>query len=346
MSKIGEAFIQFTTKGAGEVRAEFAKVRRSLRGFGRDADQRIGRFGERLDQATEGTRRFQGAIGGVIGVVGIVGAVAFKAGNAIFSLSQALREGSDRAAEFVDSISAGAVRNLAEEADQIEERIDSINQQLAAGGIVNAAERFFSGGAERLRQEKAELERELIARRRSEAGAKERARIAEERELLETARQANETIELEILAARIAAETNAEKKAALEQDAANLRLQQQILQVEKELEAARAGSIGDDDPVVRALIRRKRLLTEANAIELQGIAAARDAALDAERQLRAEREATARAIAEANAKVIEDFRQGFIEAARSINDDRGAFVQLQKLVGSIVDDVKQIRGRI
>ena len=350
MGQIGEAFIRLSAKGGETVRAELVKVRRSLRGLGRNADASLGKFGDRLDASTEGARKLQGAVGGVLGIVAVVGGVAFKAGQGIFALSQALREGTENAREFVAALDdSGSLEAAQSNLSAIREETEELNALLAneaAGGFVASIEVALRGGTERVRETRDALNAEALQFSRRIAAENEKAereRLAAIREIATTTREATE---LELLRTKAANETDAAKRAALEVEATNIEYQRELLDIAEQLAVAEEL---EEQSAIDGLRARRRLAAEINAEQIRAINAARDAAIEADAKVKREKLENERqvreAIIEGNRAAIAAASQAAADAISNAIGANGPIQQIGELVADIADKIELIEGR-
>lgn len=368
-NRIAEAFIELKVRGQEKVKATLGGVTNAAKKMGDGFDDALGRIGERFDSATEGARKLQGAIAGVLGIVTVVAAAFFKLGNSIYELSQQMRPARERVKEFAEEVRASG-GSAADQANKVRERLAELNEEAAKldGKVLRLG--LESGDTKRMRvlKEIVELNKELEGFNQREREAIEVRNRRESEGLRESARLRRESLEVARaeLEAQLASGPEESARIMAEQERVRIArelqsIQQQYgdaLNVEESVRGDLLQTLQDEfDLAVRISELRLQAIDREKKERLQAIAdaaaaeerAAQEAQRRAEEDARKERERareTARIIAESNAQAASETRQALLDAVSSINSDRGAFSQLEGLIGSIVDDVKQIRGRI
>ena len=343
--QIGEAFFKLTLIGGRDVRAEIVKIRNSVRKMGADFDGSLGRAADRMEKSTEGARKFQGAIGGVLGIITVVAAVAFKLGNGINSVSEAMRDGSEKAEEYFRTLNqANTVEAAAENFKAIQDRVDELNGLLAnssAGNFIASIELAARGGRERVEEEVEALQakqRQQSSRLRAQ---REKERREENQAESDTARAARIAVELEVLKAKAAATTNEEARARLETEAANLELQEQILSITDQI---RSAEDAENQQAVEDLLARRQLLVELNAIRINGIEEAKKAAMDAAKAEADERIRQAERVKEetirANREAAQESARQAAESAAAALETSPVFTDMRDLLADITSEIQ------
>lgn len=206
---IGKASIKVEVDGLDEAKGKLDGMKSSVedvsqsgrRGFGK-IDESVGKVGKRIEDSTEGLRRFQGALTGIIGVVG--GLVAIAVGG-FKKIAGEIKEAKDAADAFsgslrsVRTVGQDAVRSI-QEFGETKDALGQLEQQIAdqrraigeatAQAIADAQKKYeeanpFNPLAEkRARQQleedlaKAQADERRQLQRLEEAAAKKRADIA------------------------------------------------------------------------------------------------------------------------------------------------------------------------
>jgi len=345
-NKIAEAFIELKVRGKRAAVKAIDEVKQSAGSMGGKFDAALGSLGAKMDKATEGARKLQGAIAGILGIATLVAAAFYKLGNAIFSATQYFRSAKKRVEEFRNELSASG-KDLSQQASAVRDRYNELTSELEKGVPSFFQKRYIS--------ELKELNKLLV-----EISFTERARsqrsfdkiLQEERAITE---ERNRQLRAIIEQSAVQLETDPISKIQLRNAQQQRDIQNELLNVAKELQEAMSDPA--NDTVRINMLREQRRLLEiqlqmVNKIAQQEIKGIENAEArrreEIEKRRRAEREAAeenARVIAEANAKAMQDLQREFANTISSINSQAGAFVRVEDLVASIADEVRQIRGR-
>ena len=353
-NRIAEAFIELKVRGEQAAKKAVESVKQSAKGLGDGFDKALGGAGEKLDKATEGARKLQGAISGILGIVTVVAAAFFKLGNAVFDITQRFKTAQERVQEFREQLRASG-KDASEQADEIRKRIKELNDEIeraGSGGINIAGAEGARAAANQTRQYNKEL-REL-SKLLNEVNFVEQARAARRAGAEQEAARKLVEIENDALQAQIDANAVALEANPIEQ--ARLKLAQDIRDINNEIldTQRRLAEAQEDNDLNTAARLRDRLgllqligkqtidLTNAEIAALKKLEEASTTVVEGIQGAGVE---TARIIAEANTQAAAQTRQALLDAVSAINSQGPAFSQLEDLVASIADEVRQIRGR-
>jgi len=344
-NRIAEAFIELKTRGAEKVRAVLKGTNKDLDGVAQKSEKASEKVGK-IGKAAEGLQSTLGKlllpVAFVASLIGVVNQLITMR-NKADSFRQALNEIAIAATQANQELarqerggigtpeSIAQLRQTTDLLTQLQTKANELAKDTANFGDILAA---FGLGQTRNEQIK-ELEElsdklSVAQRRAGEIQQRIDERASERRQ---------KRIEQETEALRVQLEGN-------DAERATLGIKQQIFDLEERAADARLAGREDE---ARALIRQREVLF---AIERETLRNIRRAAREqeradnetAERQREQARE-TARIIAEANTQAAAQTRQALLDAVSAINSQSPAFSQLEDLVASIADEVRQIRGR-
>ena len=352
---VGEASVKISVdgldeakKGLDDIKSKTEQVGESGRSGMGKLDSAVGKVGKRIEDSTEGLRRFQGAISGIIGVVGglaAIGVGAFKKITGEIRQAREAAEAFDASLRGIRTTGQDAVRAIEgfgdtkDQLGQLEEQIRNQRQaigQATAQAIADAQKKYeeanpFNPLAEKrarkqLEEDLAEIQanerRDL--QRLNEAAAKKRAEV--EAEVAEESAAEIGRIQDE-KEREIAERTRALRLATLDDVG---RAEEELAFRQKQIQNEIAEAGGDD--------RRVAQLREILALETQignaKIKAAKDANAEQNKQE-----------ADANkelARQLQEVARAATEQAKAINENTREIRGLRERVINFTPDIRRV----
>lgn len=375
-------------ESAGDVAESMERVAKETRKAGDAAsdasnevkglDARFGRTAEKLEQSTEGVRKFQGALTGILGIAAAVFAIFFKLGNAINATTEEFKSGEDKVREFAETLKASGA-TATEQADAIRERYAELTDELqnlsvnaeTAGDAIRKVS--IPGRKDRIREEINELQKYLEQVNKVEMAERERALAREQAASRDVIKGENEALQLQLEQLKIQKETDPIQKIILQNNMDLNELKKQQLELTKEIQQEDLAPERDQLKIdmlkerIALLNEQRTIITDIAQQEINNINDQRAAEAEAQRE-KEEKEEQARLqkeqkekealekkladelkvvnqIREANQQALDDLQQSFQDTIASINSQAGSFSDLTALVDSIRNEIRQLRGR-